>query len=268
MPEGVRKHMNKLLMVSFVLFCGFNGERGRVVLHETRQPVTLGFAQVSPDTCIDYNSLNTKIRDGFIAKKEALQQMQVLIPLIKRYYYQHGGQDFTKSAWQFPLEGYTAKAIGGKDGDGFISSGYDFFAGNKHGGHPAQDIFINDNNQDGNDDVTKKPVPVLSVTEGIVVATEREWAAGSPLKGGKYIFIYVPSVNSFFYYAHNSKVVVSLCEIVKPGDVIATVGRTGLNAFKKRSPTHLHVMQLRLDSSYYPKPVNLYKDLLQIRTRT
>lgn len=252
--------MNKIIVPILLLINCFFGEKGQKELKQMGYPVS----SISPDTCINYNSLQIKIRDGQISKKDALQKMQVLIPLIKKYYYQHGGQNFKKSAWCFPLNGYSAKAIGGKDGDGFINSGYDYFAGNKHGGHPAQDIFITDNNQDGKDDVTKKPVNVLSMTEGIVIATETEWNAGSILKGGKYIFIYTPSMNSFFYYAHNSKVLVQLCDIIKPGDVIATVGRTGLNAFKKRSPTHLHIMQLRLDSTYYPKPVNIFKDLLQI----
>jgi murein DD-endopeptidase MepM/ murein hydrolase activator NlpD len=255
--------MNKIIVTILLLINCFCSGWGQKEFRQMEYPVT----SISPNTCIDYNSLQTKIRDGQIAKKEALQKMQVLIPFIKSYYYQHGGQNFKRSAWCFPLQGYAAKAIGGKDGDGFIGSGYDYFAGNKHGGHPAQDIFINDNNQDGKDDFTKKPVNVLSVTEGIVISIETEWNIGSNLKGGKYIYIYVPSMNSFFYYAHNSKVLVQLCDIIKPGDVIATVGRTGLNAFKKRSPTHLHIMQLRFDSAYYPKPVNLFKDLLLIQIR-
>ena len=51
-------------------------------------------------------------------------------------------------------------------------------------------------------------------------------------------------------------------QIINAGDMIATVGSTGLNAFKKRSPTHLHFMKLTLDESFYPKPVNTYQALL------
>lgn len=214
------------------------------------------------DVCTDYNALNTQIRDGLISKKEALKRIQELMPLIRKYYYDHGGRDFQRSACTFPLQNYDRKAIGGTNGEGYIASGYDFFDGNKHGGHPAHDIFINDKNQDCLDDKSKKPVNVLSMTEGIVIAAATNWDTSSNLRGGKYIYIYQPSTNSFFYYAHNSEILVQLCDIVKPGQVIAKVGRSGLNAYKKRSPTHLHFMQLKLDSQGYPRPFNSYKDLL------
>lgn len=62
------------------------------------------------------------------------------------------------------------------------------------------------------------------------------------------------------YYAHNREIFVSPGDILRPGDRIATVGRTGLNARKKRSPTHLHLTCLKLrDGS--PKPENIYLDL-------
>ena len=213
------------------------------------------------DICTDYNALNTQIRDGLISKKEAPKRIQELMPLIKKYYYEHGGRDFEKATWKFPLQNYGLKAVGGKNGDGYIASGYDFFDGNKHGGHPAHDIFINDRNQDCLDDKTQKPVNVVSMTDGIVIASATQWDTTSNLRGGKYIYIYQPSTNSLFYYAHNSEVLVHLCDIVKPGQVIAKVGRTGLNAYKKRSPTHLHFMQLKLDNFGYPRPANPYKDL-------
>jgi peptidoglycan LD-endopeptidase LytH len=214
------------------------------------------------DVCTDYNELNTQIRDGLISKKEAAKRIQDLMPLIKNYYYAHGGHDLPKAAWKFPLQNYGPKAVGGKNGDGFIESGYNFFDGNKHGGHPAHDIFINDRNQDCLDDKTQQPVNVLSMTDGIVIALATQWATLGNLRGGKYIYIYQPSTNSLFYYAHNSEILVHLCDIVKPGQVIAKVGRTGLNAYKKRSPTHLHFMQLTLDSQGTPRPFNPYKDLL------
>ena len=213
------------------------------------------------DVCINFNALYTQIRDGLIPKKEALKRIQELMPLIKSYYYEHGGKDYQKAAWKFPLQNYGPKAVGGTHGEGYIASGYDFFDGNKHGGHPAHDIFINDKNQDCLDDKTQKPVNVLSMTDGIVIASSTQWDTTSNLRGGKYIYVYQPSTNSLFYYAHNSEVLVQLCDIVKPGQVIAKVGRSGLNAYKKRSPTHLHFMQLTLDSQRYPRPVNPYKDL-------
>jgi murein DD-endopeptidase MepM/ murein hydrolase activator NlpD len=51
----------------------------------------------------------------------------------------------------------------------------------------------------------------------------------------------------------------------KGQQTIATVGRTGLNAFKKRSPTHLHFTQLRFNNNFYPKPIDTYKELLEAK---
>jgi len=220
---------------------------------------------ISSHTCVDFNSLNTKIRDGLISKQEALKQIQILLPQLKNYFYKNGGKEFVKTNWIFPVQGYSSKSIGGIDGNGYIASGYDYFDGNKHRGHPAHDIFTVDRNQDCIDDITKKSINVLSMTGGIVIATETVWDTTSNLRGGKYIWIYDPSSNSFFYYAHNSKILVKPCDIINPGDTIAIVGRTGLNAFKKRSPTHLHIMQLKLDSNYYPRPVDCYNDLTTIK---
>jgi murein DD-endopeptidase MepM/ murein hydrolase activator NlpD len=213
--------------------------------------------------CAELEALNNKVRDGLIKTPEALTQLKTMLSHTARFYTHEGGKTDDQGAWVFPLAGYNAKAIGGKNGNGYIASGYNYFDGNKHGGHPAHDIFINDKDQDGNDDRTKKPVKVVSMTYGIVIATETSWGPASEQRGGNYIWIYVPGKNLLVYYAHNSKVFVSPCNIVNPGDVIAEVGRTGLNAYKKRSPTHLHLMMLKLDDAYFPKPVDCYRDLLR-----
>src|SRR5689334_20942658 len=76
------------------------------------------------DLCTDYNALNTQIRDGLISKKDALKRIQELMPLIRKYYYEHGGRDHQKSACTFPLQNYTPKAIGGTKGEGYMASGY------------------------------------------------------------------------------------------------------------------------------------------------
>jgi murein DD-endopeptidase MepM/ murein hydrolase activator NlpD len=245
----------------------FSCTNSQIEIKERLQTFPLKTSYVPTDTCGDFNSLNIKIRDGYISRLEALKEIQKLLPQIKHNYYKNGGQNIDKTNWVFPLQSYTSKAIGGTNGSGYIANGYDYFDGNKHGGHPAHDIFIIDKNQDCIDDISKVPVNILSMTAGIVLATETVWDSTSNLRGGKYIWIYDPNSNSFFYYAHNSNVFVKPCDIVNPGDTIATVGRTGLNAFKRRSPTHLHIMQLKLDSTYLPKPMDCYKYLLSSKTR-
>lgn len=216
------------------------------------------FCQSNP--CEEFNVLNTKIRDGLISKNNALSEIKVLFPKIRDYYEKKGG--YVKNVdWIFPLEGYTSSAIGGVNGSGYVSKGYDYFDGNKHGGHPAQDIFIHDKDQDCIDDYSGKPVNVLSVTNGIVIASEAEWDTDSDLRGGKYIFVYDYVSECIFYYAHNSEIFVKPGDLINAGDIIAHVGRTGLNAYKKRSPTHLHLMCLKTEDGY-PKPKNIYQNLL------
>ena len=223
--------------------------------------------QGSVNVCNEFNTLTTRIRDRKIDRKSALVAIQELLPRVKEYYYKHGGMDDHDKTWHFPMDGYTAKSAGGVNGSGYVASGYDYFDGNKHGGHPAHDLFIDDKNQDCLDDKTHKPVDVVSVCNVIVVAIEDVWDSNSVQRGGKYIWVYSPGKNSLFYYAHNSALFVKPGAIVKTGDRIALVGRTGMNAYKKRSPTHLHFMQLGLDANLYPRAVNCYEALKGARSK-
>ncbi len=257
-PKNILVYTNKRLFLPFLLFC---------LIFPTIIPIksfslTSKLHTVNP--CIEFDQINTQVRDGLIDKEEAKKKISELIPKLKEYFYVKGGKDFKQSELVFPLLGYGSKSIGGINGSGYIASGYNYFDGNKHGGHPAHDIFINDRNQDLLDDRTKSPVKVLSMSDGIVVAIATTWETSSDLRGGKYIAIYDPFRNGLFYYAHNNELFVELGKLVKAGDEIATVGRTGKSAYAKRSPTHLHLMYLTLKEGY-PKAENIYKELLQAK---
>lgn len=210
--------------------------------------------------CVSYNDLNSRIRDSKLPKTTARIELMRQLAELRKEYYLLGGRDYAATEWVFPLAGYDARAIDGGRGHGFVPSGYDFFSGNRHGGHPAYDIFIRDRNRDNLDDRTGQPVRVLSMTGGIVVALEREWETSSGLRGGKYIWIYDPANQLLVYYAHNEQLHVRLGQIVSPGDPLTTVGRSGLNAAKLRSPTHLHFSVLRLVDGR-PLPLNVYSAL-------
>lgn len=211
----------------------------------------------------EFNELVTRIRDQKINRDEAIREIAVLKPKLDDYYHSKN-RERNSSGWVFPLKGYSSSAIGGKNGNGYIAAGYRFLDGNKHGGHPAHDIFINDANQDCIDDKTQEPVEVLSCNSGVVVAIETNWRSGSEQRGGNYILIYAPDENRLLYYAHNQKVLVQPGDIVQPGDRIGFVGRTGTNACKQRSPTHLHLMTLQF-SNNLPVPENPYEMLKRAR---
>ena len=212
-----------------------------------------------------FNDFNTQIRDGRISKATARKVLPPQLAAIRTDYYQRRGRDYAPTEWVFPVSGYTAAAIEKRGKHGFVPNGYDFFSGNRHGGHPAYDIFIRDRNQDSRDDRTGKAVQVVSMTGGVVVSRENEWQQGSELRGGRYIWVYDPANDLLVYYAHNEELFVETGKIVKPGDLLATVGRSGLNAAKRRSPTHLHFGVLRINDGQ-PLPLPVFRELQQAKS--
>jgi hypothetical protein len=211
------------------------------------------------DPATEWHLLYIKIRDSQISKGEALARLRALEPFLENHYLKSWNQK-AEDRLSFPLKGYGPSAIGGKGGSGYQPEGYDFFDGNRHKGHPGHDIFIQDKNQDRLDDGTGKPVEVVSVSPGIVVSVNLDWEPSSPIRGGNYIWIYDPIKSRYYYYAHLNKILVKVGQIVSRGDPLGTAGRTGVKAYPKRSPTHLHFQVLQSVDGY-PKPFNPYMDL-------
>jgi peptidoglycan LD-endopeptidase LytH len=203
-----------------------------------------------------------QVRDEQISYEDGLKEIRHWWDVLQHAYPAEGfdGRLF------FPVQGYGLKHVGGRHGSGYKPSRYQFVGPTRRIGHPAQDIFVYDGNQDGLDDRTGNPVAVLSLADGIVVSTFPDWTPtpqepGNGKRGGNYIWIYHPALRMFAYYAHLQDIRVALCERVAGGQVIATLGRTGTNAYPERSPTHLHLMLLR---SRDMMPVNAYPLLVQV----
>lgn len=171
------------------------------------------------------------------------------------------------TSFVFPLKGHDPRYTIGGRGRGYRPDGFDLFDMGVRGSHPAHDLFIKDQNKDNIDDRMCRPVDVLAFSSGIVLASETYWHEESERRGGNYIWIYDPCLNGLFYYAHNNNVLVHPGQWVSAGEKIAEVGRTGLNAFKERSPTHLHFMFLRLNPDGLPVPENPYNWLLSSEVR-
>lgn len=193
-----------------------------------------------------WQQFERRVRDEQISYEDGLKEIQRWWGILQRAYpaEQFDGRIF------FPLKGCGLKHVGGKRGEGYRPSRYEFLGPKRRIGHPAQDIFVHDGNQDVLDDRTGRPVEVLSLADGIVVSTFSEWSPapqepGNGKRGGNYIWIYHPALRLFAYYAHLQDIQATLGERVVGGQLIATLGRTGTNAFAERSPTHLHFMLLR-----------------------
>ncbi|HEX2787101.1 MAG TPA: M23 family metallopeptidase [Ignavibacteria bacterium] len=210
----------------------------------------------------NFNLAIAQYKLGLIDKEVAAQKIESLLKDTEDFYNARSEKLYSYEDWVFPLQGYGPDQIGGKNGNGFKSNKSDFLEG-KYSGHPAHDIFIFDKNQDNLDDRTNQPVNVLSLSGGIVVSTKESWMLGDKSKGGKFIWVYDPVTQSVFYYAHNNEIFVDVGDLVKPGDKIATVGRTG-NAFESRSPTHLHLGMFKIIDKL-PQPHNYYKELVKAK---
>jgi len=168
------------------------------------------------------------------------------------------------SVWVFPVQGYSLASVG-KGGfrpgiryGGSSIQGYDFFDGNRHGGHPAYDIFIRDRNRDCRDDRTGSEVPVVAPTRLVVLSVEKAWKPGSALRGGRYLWALAADSDLLLYFAHLDSLIANPGDTVAAGGVLAFVGRTGKNAYASRSPTHLHFMALKVGNGV-PEQYDYYR---------
>lgn len=207
-----------------------------------------------------WNILEKQTRDGRIDKAEAKTRIIVLHKKLRNDY----SRMVKDETLYFPVLGYGPKAIGGVRGSGFRPKHYDFYDGNRHGGHPAHDLFVKDENQDSLDDDTGKPIPVVAYASGVVLAVNTEWDYPSEIRSGKYLWLFSPALERYCYYVHLSAVLVKPGDVVKAGQPIGLLGRTGKNAFPKRSPTHLHFSCLSFDNGNMT-PYNTYQELLTAR---
>ena len=193
-----------------------------------------------------WQQFEQRVRDDQISYEDGLNEIRHWWDVLQKA---HPAEGFDSRIF-FPLRGYGLKHVGGKRGEGFRPSRYEFVGPKRRIGHPAQDIFVYDGNQDSLDDRTGNPVAVLALAEGIVVSTFSEWTPtpqepGNGKRGGNYLWIYHPALHVFAYYAHLKDITATLGDRVAGGQPIAILGRTGTNAYADRSPTHLHLMLLQ-----------------------
>jgi hypothetical protein len=213
--------------------------------------------------CAAFHQIQLDIRDGAVTPDSARRAFRAVMIGLRGAYQRDSCPSIDSSYFVFPIRSYTPRETIGARGRGYRGNGFDLFDMDVTGSHPAHDLFVRDKDQDNLDDRTWKPVDVLAFTSGVVVATETGWKYDSEFRGGNWIWIYDPCLDGLFYYAHNNIVEVQPGQWVQAGHKIAEMGRSGYNAYKTRSPTHLHLMYLQLDSYGMPEPYNTYEWLLQ-----
>jgi peptidoglycan LD-endopeptidase LytH len=213
----------------------------------------------------DYKQLLVAIREENISPDSARGRFQHILRELHELY-PFSKYDSSETDLAFPLRNATWRAVGGKNGSGYHVKYFDLFDASKKGSHPAHDIFMKDKNQDCIDDRYGTYVDILSVSAGLVLATETEWQPNSDYRGGNYVWVYDFRTGGLWYYAHQRKVIVQPGQRVQAGDKLGEVGRTGFNAYQKRSETHLHLMYLRTDKDNFPHPVNTFRWLQNAHT--
>lgn len=219
--------------------------------------VNNSFSQSKLDSiCENWNALDKLILNQKIEKEDAINLLEKYENDIINNFKKNNRRDIKDGDWVFPLKNFS-KIEHRENGNDFRDYKYDYFQGSNASSHPAHDIFIADTNKDCLNDVTGKTVDVVSMSGGIVVATDTTWEIGSYLRGGKYVKIFDVSNLKLFYYSHLNFVFVKPGDIVKPGYKIGEVGRTGRSAILQPGRTHLHIALLSYEHGY-PKPEKIF----------
>jgi len=80
----------------------------------------------------------------------------------------------------------------------------------------------------------------------LILSAESGWKPNSEIRGGNYVWALDPIEDRVFYFAHLNDIHVRAGDFCTAGSAIGTVGRSGKNAYPARSPTHLHLMVLKV----------------------
>ncbi len=163
----------------------------------------------------------------------------------------------TRSNWVFPMFGFTWCAYR-TDGKDYKDEDFDYFQGGEFHGHPAHDIFILDKDTNCIEDSTGNEVYATAMVTGIVLSKYDTWFRADYLRSGNYVKLFDPESRAIFYYSHLDSVFVNVGQLVKAGEPIGYVGRTGRKAIKGK--THIHIAYYKIDDGQ-PIPEDIIEDL-------
>lgn len=198
-----------------------------------------------------------------IERSAAVDSIARYVPLAVKFCKENGVQFTKRKDWVFPMKGYTVISYR-RDGNDFIDDKFDYFQGGESHGHPAHDIFIRDIDANTLEDSTGKHVDALAMVSGVVFWIVADWKPGDFGRGGNSVKLFDPESQAMFYYSHLDSVTVKVGDIVKAGDIVGTVGRTGRKAVKGK--THLHIAYYPITDGE-PVPEDFIEDLYKAEKR-
>lgn len=198
------------------------------------------------------------IRDRKIDPDDAADSIAMYVPMAVQDFKTRDISTTKRADWVFPMIGWTSVSYrtGGKD---YKDKGFDYFQGGEFTGHPAHDIFIPDKDTNVFEDSTGQKVFATAMVTGIVISTYGTWFRADYLRSGNYVKLFDPESKAIFYYSHLDTVFVSPGQLVKAGEPVGFVGRTGRKAIKGK--THVHIAYYKIDDDGEPIPEDIIKDL-------
>lgn len=210
-----------------------------------------------------WNATDVLIWDRKIPKDDAIDSIEYYVPLAVKEFKTHGVPTTKRDQWAFPMSGWTSVTYRDKGKD-YRDEKFDYFQGGESKGHPAHDIFILDKDNDGIEDSVKTKIFATSMVNGIVVGVHSVWKVGDFYRSGNYVKVFDPESEALFYYSHLDSVFVVPGQLVKAGDPVGYVGRTGRKAINGR--THVHIAYYKIEDGE-PIPVDIINDLYAAEKR-
>ena len=221
------------------------------------------FAQVDNSLFKRWVKTDDLIWVNKIDRDAAVDSIALYVPLAVEYCKEQSVKFTKRKDWVFPMKGYT-KISYRRDGNDYRDSRFDYFQGGESHDHPAHDIFIRDIDANTLEDSTGKQVDALAMVSGVVFWTVSDWKPGDFGRGGNSVKLFDPETQAMFYYSHLDTVTVRVGQIVKAGEKVGTVGRTGRKAIHGK--THLHIAYYPIDDGE-PEPEDFIQDLYKAEKR-
>ncbi len=171
------------------------------------------------DACQAFDTTLGGLEDGSLDGRTARARFLALWPVLRK-----AGPVLGRGrrwAWMFPLPGYDAGCFGLS----YDPDGYRFLDGPRARGYAGLRLYIRDGGRRGLEDRTGRPEPVVSATDGVVVASH-PYRRGDGGPWGGYCMVYDRRGGLFFLYGDLANLRVSPGQLVLQGEVLGWLGRT------------------------------------------
>jgi hypothetical protein len=221
-------------------------------------------SQVSTNPIDRWHKVDQMIWTHTIDRDDAIDSIAKFVPLAVQYCKVLDMTYTERKDWVFPMTRCT-KISYRNNGNDYKDEKFDYFQGGDSKGHPAHDIFILDADSNTLEDSTGQKVNASAMVSGVIITIKNTWHLGDLGRGGNFVKLFDPVSEAIFYYSHLDSVAVEVGQIVRAGETIGLVGRTGRKAIHGR--THIHIAYYKIEDGE-PIAESIIKDLYKAEKRT